>query len=96
MMIVKFIEKLFKSYIPSSFSIAVVLTLISFIGAFCLTNESGESKYLIQILSYWEKGVWDSSLLVFAYQMILILILGHIIVLSPTIENLISSLTKKN
>ncbi|MBK42705.1 MAG: short-chain fatty acid transporter [Flavobacteriaceae bacterium] len=95
MMIVKFIEKLFKSYIPSSFSIAVVLTLISFIGAFCLTNESGESKYLIQILSYWEKGVWDSSLLVFAYQMILILILGHIIVLSPTIENLISSLTKK-
>ena len=38
--------------------------------------------YTVDILQYWEKGIWSSSLLEFAYQMMLILVLGHVLVLS--------------
>ena len=87
------IEKLFKSYIPTSFTIAVILTFITLFFALVLTNSDNNSRYFFEICSYWEKGVWDSSLLVFAYQMILILVLGHILALSTPFENLIKKLT---
>tara|TARA_B100001094_G_scaffold306730_1_gene337765 strand:- start:504 stop:1877 length:1374 start_codon:yes stop_codon:yes gene_type:complete len=87
------IEKLFKSYIPNSFTIAVCLTLITILCAFIFTNSEGEIGYLLEICSYWENGLWNNSLLVFAYQMILILILGHILVLSSPVSYLIDKLT---
>lgn len=87
------VEKLFKSYIPTSFTIAVILTFITLLFALALTNSDNNPKYFFEICSYWEKGVWDSSLLVFAYQMILILVLGHILALSSPFENLIKKIT---
>ena len=89
------IEKLFKSYIPNSFTIAVCLTFLTIVSAFIFTNSEGKTGYLLEICSYWENGLWNNSLLVFAYQMILILILGHILVLSPPVNFLISKLTNR-
>lgn len=41
----------------------------------------------------WEGGLWNRELLVFAYQMMLILVLGHVLVLSRPMERLIIKLT---
>ena len=95
MRILNNIEKLFKSYIPNSFTIAVCLTFLTIVSAFIFTNTEGKTAYLLEICSYWENGLWNNSLLVFAYQMILILILGHILVLSPPVNFLINILTNR-
>ncbi len=48
---------------------------------------------ILAVFSYWESGVWSNALLVFAYQMMLILVLGHILVLSKPMNRLIQGLT---
>ena len=90
----KTIEKLFQNYIPSPFSIAVILTLLTLICAVILTNDQDQTFYALEVLSFWEKGIWNNNLLVFAYQMILILVLGHVLVLSKPFKALISTLTQ--
>ena len=51
------------------------------------------TNHLVAVFSYWEDGIWNNGLLVFAYQMMLILVLGHVLVLSRPIEKLIHRLT---
>jgi len=86
------IEQLFKRYLPSPFSIAVLLTFLTIALALLFTENSSEGSHIIAILSYWESGIWNNGLLVFAYQMMLILVLGHVLVLSKPIELLILKL----
>ncbi|WP_338732634.1 short-chain fatty acid transporter [Mangrovimonas cancribranchiae] len=93
MKIAKFIETLFKRYLPSPFTIAVLLTLLTVILALVLTKPVTGDNHVLEILSYWESGIWNNSLLVFAYQMMLILVLGHILVLSKPVNRLITSIT---
>lgn len=90
MKIAKFIEAVFKSVLPSPFTIAVVLTLLTIILAFTCSSQQGD---LVSILGAWESGIWSNNLLVFAYQMILILVLGHVLVLSQPANKLIDKLT---
>lgn len=78
---------------PSPFAIAIILTLVTIILAWGVTKPPEEEHHLLAILSYWENGIWNNDLLVFAYQMMLILVLGHILVLSKPINNLILRLT---
>lgn len=85
------IEHLFKRILPSPFTIAVLLTLLT-IGLAFLFDEHKTSDSFTTILSYWEGGIWNSKLLVFAFQMILILVLGHVLVLSKPIDTIISKL----
>jgi short-chain fatty acids transporter len=87
----KTIETVFKKILPSPFTIAVLLSLLTIVLAFFFT-EAKDEHHLITILSYWEDGIWNSKLLVFAFQMILILVLGHILVLSKPIDKLINKL----
>jgi len=89
----KSIEKLFENYIPSPFAIAVILTGVTVVSALIFTHSESDGLYVLEVLSYWEKGLWNNSLLVFAYQMILILVLGHVLVLSKPFDRLISNLT---
>jgi len=56
MKIVSYVEKLFKSYIPNSFTIAVCLTIITVFSAFIFTNGEGKISYLLEIFSFWENG----------------------------------------
>ncbi|GGH36167.1 short-chain fatty acid transporter [Mangrovimonas yunxiaonensis] len=93
MKLTKFIETTFKKYLPSPFTIAVLLTLLTIALALVLTTPEPNTPHVLQILSYWEAGVWNNNLLVFAYQMMLILVLGHVLVLSKPISKLISGIT---
>ena len=87
-------EKLFKSVLPTPFTIAVLLTFFTFILALFITDPIAEESHVLQLLSFWEQGVWHSPLLVFALQMMLMLVLGHTLALSKPISNLISKGTR--
>lgn len=78
---------------PSPFAIAVILTLLTMVLAFLFTEAPTDQSHVFAILSFWEKGIWNNSLIVFAYQMMLILVLGHILVLSKPMNALIVKLT---
>ena len=93
MNITQTIENIFKRFLPSPFAIAVILTVITMLMAFFLTEAPNNEPHLLTILSYWESGIWNNALLVFGYQMMLILVLGHILVLSKPMNNLITKLT---
>ena len=88
------IEVVFKRFLPAPFTIAVLLTLLTLVLALTTTPPPEEGSHLLQLLSYWERGIWNNNLLVFAYQMMLILVLGHILVLSKPMNRLIQGLTK--
>jgi short-chain fatty acids transporter len=83
------IQDFLKNILPSPFSIAVLLTAISFLLAFFLSGTEGISlSHAYNIVSFWEKGFWE--LLAFSTQMMLILVLGHTLALTPTINRFIS------
>ena len=90
MSIVKKFEKVFKELLPVPFTIAVLLTFFTFILALIITEPKAEENHFLQLLSYWEEGMWHSPLLVFAIQMMLMLVLGHTLALSKPINNIIS------
>lgn len=96
MNITKAVEIFFKKFLPSPFTIAVLLTLLTIFLALIFAKPSmiGFGDYTIEILKFWEKGIWSSSLLEFAYQMMLILVLGHVLVLSKPVSNLIMKITR--
>ncbi len=96
MVITKAIENIFKKYLPSPFTIAILLTLFTMVLALLFTKPSDESfgAYTVEILKFWEEGIWSNSLMVFAYQMMLILVLGHVLVLSKPVSNGILKITK--
>ena len=97
MHITKLIENFFKRFLPSPFIITVLLTFTTIILAviFSIFNDSDSSLSFLEILSSWERGIWNNDLLVFAYQMILILVLGNILVLSAPVNNVILLIAKK-
>ena len=63
-----------KNILPAPFTIAVLLTFITFVLAYNLSSGSEDSSHFFNILDYWEKGLWDNQLMVFAMQMMLSLI----------------------
>lgn len=78
---------------PSPFTIAVLLTLLTIVLALIFTENTTDKNHLLTIFSHWENGIWNNGLLVFAYQMMLILVLGHVLVLSKPMEHLILKIT---
>lgn len=90
----RFVETVFRRFLPSPFTIAIVLTLFTLVLALLFTENTTDKPHLQALLSYWETGIWNNGLLVFAYQMMLILVLGHVLVLSSPIERLILLLTR--
>jgi len=88
------IENAFRRFLPSPFTLAVLLTLLTIFIALIFTDNTSDTNHLVTILSYWENGIWNTNLLVFAYQMMLILVLGHVLVLSRPIEKVILRITR--
>ena len=76
--------KWFKRLLPSPFSIAILLTIFVFIVSWYHSPKSG-----FELLIDWQKGLWSSNLLAFAFQMMLMLVLGHTLALSNTVDRLI-------
>ena len=79
--------------LPTPFSIAVLLTFVTFVLALFLTEPTIKKNHLIELLSSWEKGLWNPPLLVFALQMMLMLVIGHVVALSGPIDSLIQKIT---
>ena len=89
------IERIFKKLLPGPFTIAVLLTFLSIFLALFFTgdNSLGLFAQSLSIINYWEQGLWNSSLLVFAMQMMLMLVLGHVLALSNPVNKGIEYMT---
>ena len=93
MSLTRTVELIFRRFLPSPFVIALLLTLAT-MGLAMVFGAYPEGEGVGgDILRSWEKGLWNRELLVFAYQMMLILVLGHVLVLSRPMERLILRLT---
>ena len=66
-------------WIPSSFVIAILLTLVTAVLALVLTPAGP-----VQVLSYWGDGFWE--LLSFAMQMTLIMVTGYMVATSRPVD----------
>jgi short-chain fatty acids transporter len=82
--------RVFNFLLPAPFTIAVALTLVTFVLAYFL---SPNQETPLSLLNYWEKGLWNSPLLVFAVQMMLMLVLGHVLALTKTVSHWIEKVT---
>ncbi|MCH2200047.1 MAG: TIGR00366 family protein [Flavobacteriales bacterium] len=91
----KFI-KVFRSFLPAPFTIALVLTVLAFLVAvFSTGSEMAFGERSLWLLDKWETGLWNPRLLVFAFQMMLMLVLGHVLALSPAAEKVIALLSTR-
>lgn len=89
------IEKVFKSFLPAPFTIAILITAVTFILAFFLTDSNlGTGERGIELVGFWYEGLWRTSLLEFAFQMMLMLVLGHALALTKPADRLMSSMTR--
>ena len=86
----------YKKLLPAPFTIAILLTLFTFLLAFIFTkpSETSSGSYILDIAGYWENGLWNDTRggLHFAFQMMLMLVLGHIIALSKPVSWIINGL----
>jgi len=78
---------------PSTFEIALLLSLVVFICALSWTKPEGASflVYGYSVLGFWKAGFWD--LLEFTMQMVLILVLGHTLALSQPVDKALRKLS---
>jgi short-chain fatty acids transporter len=83
-------ELLFRTLLPGPFTIAVLLTVFTFFLSFGFGTfeDASLSGRLFSLMQGWEAGLWDNSLLVFAVQMMLMLVLGHVLALSPPADKI--------
>lgn len=85
-----------KRILPSPFTIAILITILTFILALLLTKPTATrlTSYSYQLLVDWQTGLWDKSGggLYFAFQMMLMLVLGHCLALTKPIKKLIDQL----
>jgi len=89
------IEKVFKSFLPTPFTIAILITILTFVLAFLITDtDHGVGERSAELLGFWYKGVWKPSGLTFAVQMMLILVLGHAVALTKPVDFFMSSMTR--
>jgi short-chain fatty acids transporter len=89
------IEKTFKTLLPAPFTIAVLLTVLTMVLAFSLTSsEVTGLDRVTEVLGFWEQGLWNAPLLVFAMQMMLMLVLGHTLALTKPVDSIISQATR--
>ncbi len=87
--------KFIRRFLPSPFSIALILTLISFIGVLAFNGLNSGKIDASDTISWWMAGLWNTNLLVFAMQMMLMLVLGHVLALTPAVERLINLIVSK-
>jgi short-chain fatty acids transporter len=91
----RIIEKVFTSLLPSPLSIAILLTILTLILAWFAmdTNVSGTDR-LVELVGFWEQGLWDAGMLKFAFQMMLMRVLGHILALTNPADRIVQRVTR--
>lgn len=80
----------FWQIIPSPLALAMVLTLVVMVAAVLVTkpDEAGLVGYTSSIFNFWYSGFW--GLLAFTMQMMVILVMGHVLALTPLVTSLIN------
>jgi short-chain fatty acids transporter len=86
-------ESAFRYFLPSPLSIALLLSFLAFLLVWFLGPDSLYQNFTKSI-DYWIEGLWQAPLLVFMVQMMLILVLGHSLALSPPIKKIITRLLR--
>ncbi|MBN2539294.1 MAG: short-chain fatty acid transporter, partial [Deltaproteobacteria bacterium] len=84
----RFFADKFRRLLPDSFLFAILLTFLAAILAFVFVNAKP-----FGIVQAWYKGFW--SLLAFAMQMVLILVTGYALAISPPISKFLDWLATK-
>lgn len=80
--------------LPNPFTIAILLTfLVMFLALICTHGELSLGNRLVVIAESWQSGLWNQGGLVFAVQMMLMLVLGHVMALSRPFDRLINKAT---
>jgi short-chain fatty acids transporter len=88
-------ERVFRFVFPSPLALALILTLFVWLAAWLFSTEiSRDAAGIAQVLIFWREGLWNGPLLVFAVQMMLILVLGHVLALSAPVNRLIQWLIR--
>lgn len=84
----------FRAVLPSPLAIALLLTALTFLLAILFTRppEAGAG-YALDVLGFWEQGLWNPPLLTFAVQMMLMLVLGHTLARTPAANKVIQFAT---
>lgn len=78
--------------IPDPLILALLLTLLTMVLAYSLGSNSGPGlQGVTDVIIWWNQGIWD--LLSFTMQMVLILLLGYMLALSPVFGRLSTALT---
>ena len=77
--------------LPMPFTIAIILTIIAFGFAFSMYESSTDSRVL-DLLGFWEKGLWNKQLLAFGAQCMFMLVMGYVLAISKPVNTLINSL----
>lgn len=92
-----FIESYIKAVrrlLPSPFSIALIITGFTLVLVFIKQVVGSGSVQAMTTIEWWSAGLWNTGLIVFAFQMMLMLVLGHILALSPSVDRLIQRALK--
>ncbi len=86
--VTRFSVRIVQRYLPSAFVLAVILTAIVFVLGVTLGGQSP-----IAMAGYWGDGF--SSLFKFGMQMVLVLLTGYVLALTPVMQQLLSGLTRQ-
>ncbi|MBW3466513.1 short-chain fatty acid transporter [Arthrospiribacter ruber] len=78
---------------PSTFQIAIFLSLLVFLLAIVMTKPSHANiaVYSFEVLHFWKDGFWE--LLEFTMQMVLILVFGHTLAMSKPVNGFLDKIT---
>lgn len=79
--------KLVQNYLPDPFLFCIILTFIIFLSGIVFTGQTP-----MDMIIHWSDGFW--SLLSFAMQMALVLVLGHALASAPAFNKIIKRLAK--
>ena len=84
--VTKFCLKMVQNYLPDAFILAILLTFVVFCGGMFLMNKSA-----LQMIEYWGRGY--SSMFVFGMQMVLVLLTGYVLALTPLAKKILNKVT---
>ena len=84
--ITRFCLKMVQKYLPGAFLLAIFLTFVTFIAGIVITGKSASA-----MVNYWGKGY--SSLFTFGMQMVLVLLTGYVLALTPVAKNILDKVT---
>lgn len=82
----RFCLRVVQSYLPDAYILAVLLTFVTFILGIVVAGKGPAD-----MVQYWGKGY--SSLFVFGMQMVLVLLTGYVLALSPIVKKIMDKIT---